>query len=49
MLFLIIVVGLITITSVFMTKPLTEEDIECPVCGSHNTDGNHCYQCGEDF
>ena len=22
---------------------------ECPYCGSGNTDGNHCFDCGEDF
>lgn len=21
----------------------------CPYCGSSNTDGNHCYDCGEDY
>ena len=22
---------------------------DCPSCGSSNTDGNHCYDCDEDF
>ena len=22
---------------------------ECPYCGSGDTDGNHCYDCDEDF
>lgn len=25
------------------------EDEECPNCGSGVTDGNHCYDCGDDF
>ena len=25
------------------------EDEECPNCGSSATDGNHCYDCGDDF
>ena len=24
-------------------------DDECPYCGSGDTDGNHCYDCDEDF
>ena len=24
-------------------------DDECPNCGSGDTDGNHCYECGDDF
>ena len=24
-------------------------DEECPYCGSGDTDGNHCYNCHEDF
>ena len=24
-------------------------DDECPSCGSGDTDGNHCYECDEDF
>lgn len=27
----------------------SEEDDECPFCGSGDTDGNHCYTCDEDF
>ena len=27
----------------------TEEDYECPNCGSSATDGNHCYECDDDF
>lgn len=27
----------------------SEEDYECPNCGSGATDGNHCYECGDDF
>ena len=27
----------------------SEEDNECPFCGSGDTDGNHCYTCDEDF
>lgn len=27
----------------------SEEDYECPNCGSSATDGNHCYDCGDDF
>ena len=26
-----------------------EEEHECPYCGSGDTDGNHCYNCDEDF
>ena len=22
---------------------------DCPYCGSSDTDGNHCYNCGKDF
>lgn len=25
------------------------EDITCPYCGSDDTDGNHCYNCDEDY
>lgn len=49
MLALIIIILVIAIPSFFMSTPLSEDDMECPYCGSHNTDGNHCYQCGEDF
>lgn len=24
-------------------------DDECPYCGSGDTDGNHCYNCDDDF
>lgn len=24
-------------------------DGSCPSCGSGDTDGNHCYSCGDDF
>lgn len=24
-------------------------DEECPYCGSGDTDGNHCYNCDDDF
>ena len=24
-------------------------DTECPYCGSSDTDGNHCFDCDEDF
>ena len=24
-------------------------DEECPYCGSSDTDGNHCFDCDEDF
>ena len=24
-------------------------DEECPFCGSGDTDGNHCYNCHDDF
>lgn len=24
-------------------------DEECPYCGSGDTDGNHCYNCHEDY
>ena len=24
-------------------------DDDCPYCGSGDTDGNHCYNCDEDF
>ena len=27
----------------------SEEDEECPYCGSGDTDGNHCYTCDDDF
>ena len=27
----------------------TYHDEECPYCGSGDTDGNHCYNCDEDF
>lgn len=29
------------------TKRPTEH--QCPYCGSHDTDGNHCFDCGHDF
>lgn len=47
--FIIVIILIIVIPSLFMDRPLSEDDIECPACGSHDTDGNHCYQCGEDF
>lgn len=24
-------------------------EYQCPCCGSHDTDGNHCFDCGADF
>jgi hypothetical protein len=27
----------------------SEEDEDCPYCGSGDTDGNHCYTCDDDF
>ena len=27
----------------------SEDDYECPYCGSGDTDGNHCYTCEDDF
>ena len=27
----------------------TYHEEECPFCGSGDTDGNHCYNCDEDF
>ncbi len=27
----------------------SEDDEECPYCGSGDTDGNHCYSCDDDF
>ena len=29
--------------------PVSEDDEECPYCGSGATDGNHCDECGDDF
>ena len=27
----------------------SEDDEDCPFCGSGDTDGNHCYTCDDDF
>ena len=27
----------------------TYHEEDCPYCGSGDTDGNHCYNCDEDF
>lgn len=27
----------------------SEENYECPNCDSSASDGNHCYECGDDF
>lgn len=29
--------------------PESEEDGECPNCGNSATDGNYCYECGDEF
>ena len=29
--------------------PVGDNDGSCPYCGSGDTDGNHCYDCGDDF
>ena len=38
-------------SSEYMYDSLDHEDPynECPNCGNSDTDGNRCYDCGEDF
>lgn len=31
------------------THDSIDSQMICPYCGSSNTDGNHCYDCDEDF
>lgn len=43
-------VGVPKMASIKRTEGSTHYDpYTCPYCGSSNTDGNHCYDCGEDF
>jgi hypothetical protein len=49
-----IAIGLICQAILFLFIHLDDgsgffDDEECPNCGSGDTDGNHCYDCGDEF
>jgi len=49
LLIIIILVAIVVGSFIEGSDSSSYHDEECPLCGSDDTDGNHCFACDDDF